>query len=600
MSRPHIVASIALALVCATLTLSAEPPQMRPPAGASGRGAIVGRVVDTLGAPVPQARIVLNRDEGWGSDPVRPVQLEVIADEHGEFAFANLPAGRFMGTARKPGYAEGRFEPYFVTLASDTERKTDLVVKMAKFASVAGTVIDEAGDPVQGVSVGAYKKTVVSGRPVYESVRGEATSETGLYRIRNLEAGEYVFVLNAGSFLVRLAAGDPTSPRVASFSYARAILPEPSREGVLAPMALTFGSDVSNLDFHVKLTQTSNLSGKVTPPPATDSMRGWLRPVGSNALTPLAVSLATTFSVGRNGTFVITNVAPGDYVLELFPRNTDNSPPTGGGQTVIQTSSGTISSWVNLTDKAPPAQPLPNAPSMSASMPVTVGATDISQLEVSLEPGPMVSGRFVFDGPLPHPTDENLRASQAVSLQPAEGGSPWTQNPRIVIGTDGRFGVTDLMPGRYVFKKNLGGWSLRSVTVNGRDVTNTPVDLRAGEKADVVLVFSKRMTFIEGVVAGFKPGESLRVVYFPADPRHWIDYGRWSDRIQTSSATSDGTFTIYLPPGDYFFLATASDLGGTWQEAGNLRRLSGFAERVTLTEGDQLKFSLRAVSIPPR
>ena len=99
-------------------------------------------------------------------------------------------------------------------------------------------------------------------------------------------------------------------------------------------------------------------------------------------------------------------------------------------------------------------------------------------------------------------------------------------SPRTVIGTDHRFGIKDVTPGRYVFKESTSGWWLRSVTVNGRDATNTPVDLRAGEKADVVLVFSNRQTFIKGVVTGFTPGEALRVVHFPADPRHWIDYGR--------------------------------------------------------------------------
>jgi hypothetical protein len=600
MPQPRAVASTAFALVCATLALSAEPPQMRPPASASGRGAIVGRVVDTLGAPVSRARVGLSRDEAWGSDPSRPLQLEVIADEHGEFAFANLPAGSFRVRASKTGYVDGRFDSQAVSLASDTEKQLDLLITLSKFASVTGTVTDETGEPIQGVSVGAYKKTIVSGRPVYESATDAATNEVGVYRLRNLEAGEYAFVLNAGSFRVRLAAGDPTSPRVESFSYPRALLPEPSREGALAPVILTFGKDLSNVDFHVKLIPTSRVSGSVNPTPAADSMRGRLRPVGSSAPAPLEASLTSTFGLRPDGTFVIDNVIPGDYVLELFPQSNGEPRASGGGETVIQTSSGTITSWVNLTDKPLPVEALPSAPAMSASVPITVGTTDISQVQVSLEPGPTVSGRFVFDGPLPHPTDERLRDSRAVSIEAADGGSRWMQNSRVVIGTDHRFGVKDLVPGRYVFKRNLGGWWLRSVTVNGRDATNTPVDLRAGEKADVVLAFSSRETFIKGVITGFKPGETLRVVYFPADPRHWMDYGRWTDRIGARNAGADGNFTIYLAPGDYFFLATASDLDGTWQEAENLRRLSTVAQRVTLTEGDQLAFNLRAVSIPPR
>ena len=276
-----------------------------------------------MALPVLRAQVVLSRDEGWGSDPVRPLQLEVIADDDGEFAFANLPAGHFRATARKSGYLDGRFESHAVTLESDTEKQLDLVIKLPKFASVTGTVTDEAGEPIQGVSVNAYRKTIASGRPVYESAAGAATDDQGRYRLRNVEAGEYVFVLNGGSFRVRLAAGDPTSPRVESFSYPRVLVPEPSREGTLAPVALPFGKDLSNIDFHAKLIPTSRVSGSVNPPPATGSMTGRLRPAGSSPPAPLEASLASTFSVQQDGTFVINNVIPGDYILEFFPQSTD-------------------------------------------------------------------------------------------------------------------------------------------------------------------------------------------------------------------------------------------------------------------------------------
>jgi protocatechuate 3,4-dioxygenase beta subunit len=602
MSEPRAVAFIGFALVCATLSLSASPAQMRPPATASGRGAIVGRVVDTSGAPVPRASVSLSRDETWGPDPSRPLQLEVVTDEDGEFAFASLPAGHFRTRASKAGYQDG-LEPQSVTLASDTEKKLDLIVKLPKLASVTGIVTDEAGDPVEGVSVGAYRKTIVSGRPVYEGVRGGTTNDRGEYRIRDLEPAEYVMVLNPGSFRVRLATGDATAPRVESFSYPRVIAPEPSRDGTLAPVTLTFGKDLAGIDFHLTLTRTSRVSGRVELPPdvPTDSVRGRLRPVESSVPAPLRASLTSTFSVQPNGSFRIDNVSPGQYILDIFPQSVGDPRPMGAGETVIQTPTGTITSWVNLTDNPRwPAEPLPGAPAMWASVAITVGAADASEMQISLEPGPMVTGRLVFDGPLPHPTDENLRASRAVNIESAEGTSLWISNPRVVIGTDHRFGVKDLTPGRYVFKKNLGGWRLRTITVNGRDATNIPVDFRAGEKADVVIVFSNRETFIQGVVTGYKPGETLRIACFPADPRQWVDYGRWSEQITLRNAGTDGHFSLYIPPGDYFLLATASELGATWTEAENLRRLSTVAERVTLTEGDRLTFNLRAVSVPPR
>src|SRR5262249_44774128 len=66
---------------------------------AHGNGIIVGRAVDAAGSrPVAGAVVTLTLP---GSAPLR-----VMTDAQGQFAFRDLPAGRFTVTASRAGYVD--------------------------------------------------------------------------------------------------------------------------------------------------------------------------------------------------------------------------------------------------------------------------------------------------------------------------------------------------------------------------------------------------------------------------------------------------------------------------------------------------------------
>src|SRR5262245_40475713 len=69
---------------------------------ARGTGAILGAVVDANGnRPVAAAIVTLSLA---GSEPMR-----VMADGQGQFAFRDLPPGRFSVVATRAGYVDGAF-----------------------------------------------------------------------------------------------------------------------------------------------------------------------------------------------------------------------------------------------------------------------------------------------------------------------------------------------------------------------------------------------------------------------------------------------------------------------------------------------------------
>ena len=85
---------------------------------------------------------------------------------------------------------------------AEGERLTDVTLKVWKYGAIAGTVVDEAGEPVVGVAVRALIKDVFAGRPRYgttqvisELVPIATTDDRGMFRLSQLMPGTYVVLV---------------------------------------------------------------------------------------------------------------------------------------------------------------------------------------------------------------------------------------------------------------------------------------------------------------------------------------------------------------------------------------------------------------------
>lgn len=110
---------------------------------------VAGRVLDPDGAPVAGARVSYSGASEW-SQQADPRLDAAVTDDEGRYRFAALPAGSFRFEARVAGFAPGSSE--LVTL--DGVAGTDGVdIRLEPGASLAGLVVDRAGDPVGGARV---------------------------------------------------------------------------------------------------------------------------------------------------------------------------------------------------------------------------------------------------------------------------------------------------------------------------------------------------------------------------------------------------------------------------------------------------------------
>jgi hypothetical protein len=135
-------------------------------------GAVVGRVVDAKGEPVPGARVLLHEDPTALSGPSRSVST----DSRGGFSFEGLPPAAYFLVAA----AQGRGAAEHDTVALQPGQRVSVELALGGAGAVAGAVRDANGVFVEGARVG------LDGAPRVPEARTDAN---GHYRLEGVPAG---------------------------------------------------------------------------------------------------------------------------------------------------------------------------------------------------------------------------------------------------------------------------------------------------------------------------------------------------------------------------------------------------------------------------
>ena len=161
--RNAFLAAIGLGVCTVSFAGSlAQTPTPSPPATAL----ITGRVVDTNGAPVASATVIIASGSAIGSPraPRPPAWDPMLTDANGQFFFRDLTPGRYLLTASKPGWLSGGFgrrrpgvEAVPIEIG-EGERRVNLSITLWRPAVITGRVTDDAGDPLINVEVRAVRQ----------------------------------------------------------------------------------------------------------------------------------------------------------------------------------------------------------------------------------------------------------------------------------------------------------------------------------------------------------------------------------------------------------------------------------------------------------
>jgi hypothetical protein len=623
------------ALVVSLLTLTAAgaswrdgqvaPGQMPPPSPpAAGTGFIAGQVVDAVtGKPVPEATVMINgrgAPAGRGGAPAQGPQ-PVIADAQGRFFFSSLTAGLYIAQVGKTGYLSATAGPLEL---GDGDRVTDWRVKLAKLASVSGTLRDETGDPVVGTDVFVVRRTVVNGRQSWQSAGRGRSDDRGVYRVGGLQAGDYLVCacsrdpipVDAG-LLTTLAAeplqllnvaaralsvgSDVVSLDSTLRTYAPAFYPNSATIARASRVAVAPGDEKTGIDIQVPLVRATRVSGAVVGaqgPVLAQSMR--LVP-DADAEAGAALFTLQPMLVQPDGRFDFATVPPGQYRLVVVHRpNLPMSGPSGAAMAFVGSRGAPLPPAGATMSSGGPAT---LDPPWWASQPVTVGENGVGGLVVALNRALAVTGRVQWIGGAPQPPAQMLNRATII-LQPVSMADPLASMGGSPVGRfspDATFAAPGALPGKYTITANVlpGFPTLKSVTVGGMDITDLPLEIGDKDVGDVVLTYldtpMASLTVTVAPAAGGTPaGDQPSILVFPADRKYWTEPAAARRRFRQVAPTPKNVVTLGdLPGGDYLALVASALEAADWMEPVKLEALSRRAQRVTVPDTGKASVEVR-------
>jgi hypothetical protein len=274
--------------------------------------------------------------------------------------------------------------------------------------------------------------------------------------------------------------------------------------------------------------------------------------------------------VNPDGTFTISNVAPGSYTLVA----TSGGPGRFGGAGAA------------------------GVPAMEMAMlPITVGGDDLTGVSVVTGRGASVSGTVVAtQAGAAIPTGGLQITTQPLQPQPGLGGA--IARPARPA-EDGTFTLSNLFGPRFIRVNGLPqNWMLKTVMLGGVDVTDAAVDFKALQQyKDAQIILTDKITEVNGKAAGAGSETALdyTVVIFPEDETHWVGPSRY---IRSARPDQEGTFKIRAVPPNSRYLAVAVDYleDGEANDPGFLAEMKARATSFSVGDGETKSISLKLVT----
>jgi hypothetical protein len=521
------------------------------PLPAAARGfigaSIQGRVVGPGGAPLPCVDVVAYRG------------LETVAGARttsdGFYVLRGLRAGAYSLEFKRPGYVSLQWgqqqpgQPGRQVSVRGGEQRRNVDIRLVRGGVITGTLLDEFLEPAENVTVRAFELRAGDERTVAVAGVSAVTDDRGRYRLPGLLPGPY---------FVGTAASTERPDAATGKGYAPAYYPGVTEIASARPLDVREEQERPFIDFPREPTRVATITGfalNSRNEPVTE-------PVILVASQRSGAVIAGTQSGavhGLEGAFEISNVPPGDYVVQATSKRGEGESPEFGMQ------------YVSVYQDDPPPVRIKTAPGLDVRGKLTEDGLP-----------PIAPGSFALTA-IPTDWDRTSVLAGIQTVTPADDGTFLLE------------GVTGSR--RFVLTTAPSNWYLKAIRLRGQDVTDAVTGFPMfafGFVRDLEVVVSNKGASIDGeVMDGSTPAAEFSVILFSSNPDRWFRSSRF---LKTVHGDSRGRFRMEGIADDDYFVAAVDPLdgsaGGAWQDHDFLQSLTVSARRVRLREGDSRSLTL--------
>jgi hypothetical protein len=537
------------------------PPASPPAPAAPSTFRISGKVIDAItGQPLARASVAINPSNSPDTPNPPDSGRAEITDAQGFFAFADVPRGKYVLSARHRGYIAQMYQQHenFMTaiVVGPGFESENLIFGLRPGASISGDVADESDDPIRHADVMLFHQIFAGGKRRTLQVRRANTDDGGHYHFGHLDPGTYFVGVSAQPWYAQHGVRHRVKQENRDFGEVgfQPLIEQNQSLDVVYPIA-----------FYSNATDLSN----ATPVPlhsgdmAIADFR--MRPVPAMHVlvrTPAAdpdqgTNVTLTQTVAENDTIFIpaqvNQVAPG--LMEVA------GVPQGRFNLVLNTQHGTA-----MTHRSQSVQ-LEN----DAEVDVTRSTSSV-----------VVSGilRDEDGSAVPQPARVRLRTSATgeafATTVSATGEFSFKDNP---VET-GNYEIMIIEP---------QGLFIRSLTSASAKTSGRSFEIATAQDVSVTINASKGNGRITGVaLKKDKPAPGVMIVLAP------LDLKSNPALFRRDQSDSDGTFALnVVVPGRYTLMAIEDGWDLEWADPSVLQKYIGGGESVQIAPNQKSEVSVK-------
>ena len=535
---------------------------------------ITGTVVNSVdGAPVLHCHLTATLlTRGRSGNRQFPAPLGTFdADEHGRFTIPLPSAGMWRVSASARGFITQAYEEHqaysSAIVLTPGMRSMDLNFRLNPESSLAGVVVDEAGEPVRGAQVSVRLMPPPSPEQIGlpGGVRGSAmTDDRGMYELANLQPGSYQLSVQATPWYAVAA-----QPRRVSGSNVPALDPSldvtypltwfPGVDDMaLAETLVLHSGESRQADFHLIPIPSVHL--RIVPPQDANApiagrstpffpLIQRVTPGGGQGFVPVTIN-------NNGGQMDIGGLSPGLYQVRVAGQEQ-------GRTALVEVKAGSVQT-LNLSEQSATEARVTIHLDGVADSDGEAGGVQVTLIDSE--------GRGVFQMGDGNGGVRNLRRRQV------SGG----ENKRVI----------EVPPGRYeVVLRNRSEIYLVGITAQSAEAVGRLVTLPAGESTLTLHVASGR-AMLSGMasVAG-KPSIAAMALLVPAT------FGQPGSMtiVRRDQTNTDGSFEMEdVIPGQYILIVIDQGWRVNWSDPSTLRHYLTQGVPLDLTSGANVSQKIEA------